>query len=42
VTWETTYTTLRQGVMLESAQLRGEGPGWTAAVPAPATQPRAP
>jgi len=42
MSWETTYTTLRQGVMLEAAQLRGEGPGWTAMTPAPAAQPRAP
>lgn len=42
MSWEQQYTTLRQGVMLEAAQQRGEGPGWTAATPAPATQPRAP
>jgi len=42
MSWETQYTNLRQGVMLEAAQLRGEGPGWTAATPAPAVQPRAP
>jgi len=42
MSWETQYTNLRQGVMLEAAQLRGEGPGWTATTPAPAAQPRAP
>jgi hypothetical protein len=40
--WETQYGNLRMGVTLEAARMRGEGPGFTAAMPAPLAQPRAP
>ena len=36
--WEGQYGSLRQGVMLEVARMRGEGPGYTASTPAPAAQ----
>jgi hypothetical protein len=36
MSWETQYGTLRQGVMLEAARMRGEGPSYTTAPPAPA------
>jgi hypothetical protein len=40
--WESQYTKLRDGVALEAARQRGEGPGFTAVTPAPLSQPRAP
>jgi hypothetical protein len=40
--WETQYSNLRMGVTLEAARMRGEGPGFTAVMPAPLAQPRAP
>lgn len=42
MSWDAQYNYLRQGVMLEAARQRGEGPGWSAVPPAPAAQPRAP
>lgn len=43
VSWEGQYTKLRDGVVLETAMQRSEGPSWTALSPAPvANQPRAP
>lgn len=36
MSWEGTYKTLREGVMLEAARQRGESIGWTALPPAPA------
>ncbi len=38
VSWESQYGMLRQGAMLEAARMRGEGPNYTAATPAPAAQ----
>jgi len=35
MSWETHYNTLKAGVMLETARMRGEGPNYTAAPPAP-------
>jgi hypothetical protein len=40
--WEGQYKALSQGVALEAARMRGEGPGYAAVTPAPAAQPRAP
>jgi len=43
MSWESQYTMLRQGVAIEAARQRGEGPGFSALPPAPAAQqPRAP
>jgi hypothetical protein len=42
VSWEAQYKALSQGVALEAARMRGEGPGYAAVTPAPAAQPRAP
>lgn len=43
VSWETQYKALAQGVLIEQARIRGEGPGFTAQPPAPLAQsPRAP
>ena len=42
MSWDAQYNYLRAGIMLEAAQQRGEGPGWSAVPPAPAAQPRAP
>lgn len=41
MSWEKTYTSLREGALLEQARMRGEGPGWSEQAPAPiANQPR--
>jgi hypothetical protein len=41
MSWEGMYTNLRQGAMLEAAQVRGEGAGWSEQAAAPlASQPR--
>lgn len=43
VSWEAQYTALRAGVALETGEIRGEGPGFTALPPAQAAQqPRSP
>lgn len=35
MSWEKTYTSLREGALLEAARMRGEGPGWSEQAPAP-------
>jgi hypothetical protein len=42
VSWQGQYEYLKQMALLEAARMRGEGPGYSAEVPAPAAQPRAP
>lgn len=43
VSWDAQYKTLLQGIMVEHARMRGEGPGFTSQPPAPVAQlPRAP
>lgn len=42
MSWEKVYTDLREGIMLEVARQKGQGPGWGELAPAPiANQPRA-
>lgn len=43
VSWDAQYKALLQGIMVEHARMRGEGPGFTSQPPAPVAQlPRAP